>query len=122
MQIHRLPIKKGFGIITCHTQQLQKEGYEIIEFRLTQLDKFNFKPTFPVIMEDNSIQFKEANFITEIKRIHSSGGKVAVLFDDYEANKDRLSIVKDLIEKGEDFLNLKNEDVIFFQAKDGFSI
>lgn len=120
MLIHRLPNKKGFGIITNHTAYLESKGYSIIAVRLNFMEEPDFRSTIPVLQKDGSIKMVESqNSISAmVKNIHENGGKAALLLDDYENNKHRFPTVNRII-MGVNLLDLNSDDVIFFQADDG---
>lgn len=122
MLIHRLQNKKGCGIITNHEKYLQDKGYAIITARLNFMDESDFNFKIPVLQADGEIKMIESNNSVSamIKDIHENGGKVALLLDDYENNKQRFPTVIRIVDKGENVFNMNADDVVFFQANDGF--
>lgn len=122
MLIHRLPNKTGCGVITNHTAYLESKGYSIITARLNFMEEPDFRSTIPALQQDGSIKmFESQNSIyAMVKNIHENGGKAALLLDDYENNKHRFPTVTRIVDKGENVFNMNADDVVFFQANDGF--
>ncbi len=124
MQIHRLPNKIGCGIITNHSIYLTEKGYTILELRLSMLEDSDLRFQLPVLMADKTIKMVESenSINSQIKKIHSNGKKVALLLDEYEYNKDRFPSIELLLQNKYDLFALKEDDIVFFKADDGFSI
>lgn len=124
MQINRLPNKIGCGIITNHSVYLTEKGYTILELRLSMMEEADLKFEIPVLMKDNTIKmFESENSINiKIKKLHSNGKKVAILLDEYEHNKDRFPSIKDFLEQKNNLFELNEDDIVFFQSNNGFSI
>lgn len=121
MIIQKIEKKLGSGVVSNHIEFLEAEGYKVITFRLSQMDSQDFELKIPVLNKDKSIQFTDSALISEIKKIHSSGDKLAVIFDEYENNKDRLSIIKDIIENNINTLGLTDNDIVIYTVLNDFT-
>lgn len=116
MKIQKLKANPGQGVITNHIAQLKAEGYEVLEFRLMQMEETDFNSHMPCLMEDNTIKMFESNFIKTIKNIHSNGGKVAILLEEYENEKERFYTLRKIVENNINHFDLNEDDIIFYTS------
>jgi hypothetical protein len=88
------------------------------------LEDSDLRFQLPVLMADKTIKMVESenSINSQIKKIHSNGKKVALLLDEYEYNKDRFPSIELLLQNKYDLFALKEDDIVFFKADDGFSI
>lgn len=117
MKINKISNAVGQGVFSRYKQTLENEGYNVITLYLNFLENLDFMD-LPL---PNGLSIE-----TGIKKIvafhHTNGEKVAIYLADYEVNKERVSLVKNMVENLENLFNLKDNDVLVYRAEDGMYI
>lgn len=116
MKINKISNTVGQGVFSRYKKNLENEGYNVITLYLNFLENLDFMDL--PLPTGISIE-------TGIKKIvefhHNKGEKVAIYLADYENNKERIPLIKN-IEDLENLFKLKDNDVLVYRTVDGIHI
>lgn len=109
--VHKLSDAIGQGIVSRHIQKLTDEGYLACSLNLA-------------LLSDDDISFP--NVLTPIQKsiqeLQSKSDKIAIVLDEYERSKNQVPKLVDMVRKGSNPFNLREEDIVILQCGDGFVV
>lgn len=111
MKVNKLEHKHSNENFSRHVNYLKEKGYSIINCDLNILAHQDFE-SYGV----------KSNIEFQIEQAHSQNKKVALFFDNYESNRNRLRLISEIVNDGVNHLDLNPDDIVCAKSINGFAI